>query len=446
MLYVQLAILLVAILIGARMKGIGLGVMGVMGLLVFILVFHMRPAEPPLDVMLIILAIVTTGATMQAAGGLDYLVGVAEKIIRSNPARITFLAPVTSYVLCLFAGTSHIVYSLLPIIAEVAAKKRIRPERPLSISVIASHLALTGSPMSAATAALGAILAYPAATVDIIRIGVPSCFIGVMAGALSVRKMGKELPVDPVFLEKMKDPAFALLIDKETTESKIVVKPRAKTAVLLFGLAILAIVLLGAFPSLVPHVPAGKASLSVKADGTITMGTMIELVTLSASALIMLLTRTTPAAVVKASLFTSMAAAVVSVFGVVWMSATFMQHNEAVLKAALGGIAQVYPWMFSFAVFFMGVLMFSQAATTRAMMPLGLTLGITHPHLIAMFPAVNADFVLPGYPTLLAAINFDHTGSTKIGRYVVNHSFMRPGLVAISTAVAAGFLLGSLLL
>lgn len=445
MIWIQLVILLVMILIGAQMKGIGLGVTGMLGMLIFVLVFHMRPTDPPLDVMLIILAIVTTAATLQAAGGLDYLVHVAEKIIRSNPSRITFIAPFTVYCLCLFAGTSHIVYSLLPIIAEVSAKKRIRPERPLSISVIASHVALTGSPMSAATAAFAAILAYPAAAVDIMKVGIPSCVIGLFAGALSVWKRGKDLDKDPGFLEKMEDPEFAASIDGDSAAGKTTIKSGAKTAVLIFGIAILLVVLFGAFPSLVPNVGEGAANFSVNANGSLKMGTIIEIITLSASALIMLITKTKAVEVTRTSLFVSMATAVVSVFGVVWMSATFMLHNQEIIQNTLGSVVQHFSWTFTIAVFIMGMLTFSQAATTKTMMPLGMALGITGSHLMAMFPAVNADFVLPGYPTLLAAINFDRTGTTKIGKYVIDHSFMLPGMVTIITAVIVGFILSSFL-
>ncbi len=446
MIWIQLVILLAAILTGSRMKGIGLGVMGMMGLLLFIFVFHMRPTEPPLDVMLIIMAIVTTAAALQAAGGLDYLVGIAEKIIRKHPSQIIFIGPMVVYVLALFAGTSHIVYSVLPIISEVSAKRRIRPERPLSISVIASHIALTGSPMSAATAAFASILAYPTAAVDIMKICLPSCIIGVLAGAVSVLKMGKDLNKDPEFIEKMKDPEFAASIDSNITAQKKDINPRAKIAVIIFGCSILIVVLAGAFPSLLPFVGTGTANISVTATGRPTMGTVIEVVTLTGAALIMLVTKTTPADVVKASLFNSMGSAVVSVFGVVWMSSTFINHNQALIRDTFGNIASVYPSTFAIAIFIMGAFMFSQAATTRIMMPLGITLGIVHPSLIAMFPAVNSDFVLPGYPTLLAAISFDRTGTTKIGRYVVNHSFIRPGLVAITVAITVGFLLAKFLL
>ncbi|UKJ07740.1 anaerobic C4-dicarboxylate transporter family protein [Solitalea lacus] len=445
MIWLQFIVLLTMILIGSRLKGIGLGLMGVLGMFIYVQVFRLRPTEPPQDVMLIILSIVTTAATLQAAGGLDYLVSIAERVIRRNPKQITFVAPITTYVLCLFAGTAHIVYSLLPIIAEVSAKKRIRPERPLSASVIASHLALTGSPMSAATAALAAILAYPGASIDVMKVCIPACLLGVLASCASVYKMGKELNQDPEFLERMKDPEFAKSLESEDDANIKELKPGAKISVAIFGIAIFMILIGGAFPHLVPEMAEGSANFSVNADGSLKMVTIIEVVTLSAAALIMLITKTSPAEITKASLFTSMASAVVSVFGVVWMSSTFMANNEPVIKELMGTITASYPWLFAVAIFIMGMLMFSQSATTKTMMPLGLTLGLANPSLIAMFPAVNSDFFLPGYPTLLAAINFDRTGSTKIGKYVLNHSFMIPGLVGIAVAIIVGFILIGLL-
>ncbi len=446
MIWIEFAVLIGMILIGSQMKGIGLGVMGMVGLFIFLFVFKMKPTDPPLDVMLIIMAIVTTAATLQASGGLDYLVSLAERIIRSNPSNITFIAPFTVYFLCLFAGTAHIVYSLLPIISEVSAKKRIRPERPLSISVIASHLALTGSPMSAATAALVVILAYQGALVDIMMICIPASIIGLLIGCFSVMKKGVELNDDPVFIEKMKDPEFAKSMDTNSQGKEVVLKPGAKTSVLIFAVAILLIVVAGAFPNLVPSFEPGMKSLAVTADGSLTMVTIISVITLTASAAMMLITKTSTTEVTKASLFVSMASAVVSVFGVVWMSSTFMQSNNDIIQKALGGIVSDYPWTFAIAVFIMGALMFSQAATTKTMMPLGIALGLPPSALIAIFPAVNSDFVLPGYPTLLAAINFDRTGSTKIGKFVINHSFFVPGVVAIGVAIAIGFLLGSFIL
>ncbi|WP_143309270.1 anaerobic C4-dicarboxylate transporter [Chitinophaga vietnamensis] len=439
MIWIQFAILLAAILIGARMKGIGLGVMGMVTLTIYIFLFRMRPADPPIDVMLIILAVVTTAATLQAAGGMDYLVRLAEKILRSKPSLIVLLGPLVTFVFTLFAGTAHISYSLLPIIAEVSTKKRIRPERALSISVIASHLGITASPISAATAALLTILSGRTDLLFILKVCIPATLVGTLAGVAVCWKKGKELDKDPVFLELMKDPEFAQSIDADTSSNKAPLPPGAKLAVVIFGLAVLLIVLIGAFPGLLPTFGAGNANMVVTPEGKIKMAAMIELIMLAAAAGIMLFCNTTAASVAKASLFTSGAQAVVSVFGVVWMSATFMQTNNALIEHTLGDMVRAAPWTFAIALFLLGILLFSQAATTKALMPLGVTLGIAAPHMVAMFPAVNGDFVLPGYPTLLAAINFDRTGSTHIGKFIINHSFMIPGLVSVATSVAAGF-------
>ncbi|OJR64436.1 C4-dicarboxylate ABC transporter, partial [Escherichia coli] len=321
-------------------------------------------------------------------------------------------------------------------------------ERPLSISVIASHLAITGSPMSAATAAFAgaSILAYQGALIDIMKVCIPACLIGILIGCLSVLKKGKELEDDPIFIEKMRDPEFAKSLDADEVGEKKELKKGAKSSVVIFSIAVLLIVLAGAFPQLLPVFEPGAASLVLKANGELQMVAVISMITLTASALMMITTKTSAIAVTKVSLFSSMATAVVSVFGVVWMSSTFMAHNEVVIKAFMTDVVSAYPWTFAIAVFILGALMFSQAATTKTMMPLGVSLGLSNPALIAIFPAVNADFVLPGYPTLLAAINFDRTGSTKIGKFVVNHSFMILGLVAIGVAVTAGFLLGAILL
>jgi anaerobic C4-dicarboxylate transporter DcuA len=300
--------------------------------------------------------------------------------------------------------------------------------------------------MSAATAALVVILATPGTLVDIMTICIPASIIGILMGCFSVFKKGIELNDDPIFIEKMKDPEFAASMNAVSEGKQAELKPGAKTAVLIFACAIVLIVIAGAFPAIVPHFEPGDKSLAVNADGSLTMVTVISVVTLSAAAAMMLITKTSTTDVTKASLFTSMASAVVSVFGVVWMSSTFMHANNDTIQKALGGIVSEHPWTFAIAVFIMGALMFSQAATTKTMMPLGIALGLPHSALIAIFPAVNSDFVLPGYPTLLAAINFDRTGSTKIGKFVINHSFMIPGVVTIGIAIAIGFLIGSFVL
>jgi len=450
MIFLQLAILLICIFIGSRMSGIGLGVMGMIGLLILLFVFGMQPADPPLEVMLIILSVVTAAAALQAAGGMDYLVNVAAKILRSHPEQITILGPLVTYCFTLFAGTAHISYSILPIIAEVATKARVRPERALSMSVTAAHMGITASPVSAASAALLTVLvASGIKLADILMICISSTLIGVLVGILFVLKRGKELDKDPEFFEKMKDPAFAKSIDGEQKDSGIVLKPGAIKSVIIFGLAVLGVVLLGSFPAMLPEFSGKEGftpNFAVNASGQVQIPSMIMMIMLSAAGLIILFANTTAAQVTKASLFASAGQATIAVFGVVWMSGTFMEHNYVLIKSTLGEMVTAYPWLFALALFALSILLFSQAATTKALMPLGLSLGLAPAFLIGIFPAVNGHFFIPGYPTLLTAIQFDRTGTTKIGKYVLNHSFMIPGLVTTAAAVLAGLILQSVIL
>jgi anaerobic C4-dicarboxylate transporter DcuA len=452
MIWIQLAIILICIFIGARMSGIGLGVMGMIGLLVLIFLFKMQPADPPLEVMLIILSVVTAAAALQAAGGMDWLVHIAGKLLRSRPEKITILGPIVTYFFTLFAGTAHISYSIMPIIAEIAIKKRIRPERALSMSVTAAHMGITASPVSAATAALLTVLAASGVKLaTILMICIPSTLIGVCVGILFVLKRGKELSVDPEFIERMKDPAFAKNLDPEENEnaSATVLKPGAIPSVVIFGLAVLAVVLVGSFPSLLPGY-SEKADFipgfAVNAKGQLQVPSMIMIIMLAAAGFIILFAKTTAAQVTKASLFVSAGQAAIAVFGVVWMSSTFMNNNAELIENSLGKMVTAYPWLFAVALFVLSILLFSQAATTKALMPLGLSLGLSPAYLIGIFPATNGHFFIPGYPTLLTAIQFDRTGTTRIGKYVLNHSFMLPGLVTTAASVIAGLILKSILL
>ena len=451
MILLQLAILLICIFIGARMSGIGLGVMGMIGLLILLFAFGMQPSDPPLEVMLIILSVVTAAAALQAAGGMDYLVNVAGQLLRSRPEQITILGPLVTYFFTLFAGTAHISYSIMPIIAEVAIKKRIRPERALSMSVTASHMAITASPVSAATAALLTVLApVDVKLADILMICIPSTLIGVIVGVLFVLKRGKELDKDPEFLERLKDPTFAKNLEgdssKQTTNE---LKPGAVSSVVIFGLAVLGVVMLGSFPFLLPEF-SGREGFSpgfaVNAAGQVQMPSMIMMIMLAAAGFIILFCKTTAAQVTKASLFASAGQATIAVFGVVWMSSTFMDHNYALIKDTLGEIVSSYPWLFAVSLFCLSILLFSQAATTKALVPLGLSLGLPPAYLIGIFPSVNGHFFVPGYPTLLTAIQFDRTGTTRIGKYVLNHSFMLPGIITTIASVLAGLILQSFLL
>jgi anaerobic C4-dicarboxylate transporter DcuA len=450
MLLLQLAILLICIFIGARMSGIGLGVMGMLGLLILLFGFQLQPSDPPLEVMLIILSVVTAAAALQAAGGMDYLVGIAGKILRQHPSQITFLGPLVTYAFVLFAGTAHISYSIMPIIAEVAIKNKIRPERAMSMSVTAAHMAITASPVSAAAAALLTVLGTAGTSLaQIIMVAIPATFIGVIVGILFVWKRGKELSEDTDFQERMKDPVFAKNLLGDGNEKAKEIAPGATTSVGIFAVAVIAVVVLGSFPDLLPQFSEKEGFMpgfAVNAAGRVQMPSMIMMIMLGATGLIILFAKTTAAAVTKASLFASGAQATIAVFGVVWMSSTFMDNNFIVIKDTLGEVVASYPWLFAVALFVLSMLLYSQASTVKALMPLGLSLGLPPAYLIGIFPACNGHFFIPGYPTLLTAIQFDRTGTTRIGKYVLNHSFMLPGLVTTAASVIAGVVLEKLLL
>ena len=178
---------------GARLGGIGLGTVAALGLSFFVFGLGRAPGQFPGEVLLIVLCVVTLAAALQAAGGLDLMVSIAEKALRRHPRQITLLAPLISYLFTFVSGTGHVSYSLLPIIAEVSRKVKERPERPLSISVIASQAAVTASPMSAATAGMVALLSREGrfGLTDILLVCIPSTLIGVLAGALRGQEDGR---------------------------------------------------------------------------------------------------------------------------------------------------------------------------------------------------------------------------------------------------------------
>ena len=429
----QLLIVLIAIIIGARLGGIGLGVMGGIGLAFLIFVFGLQPTAPPIDVMLMIVAVISAASCMQAADGLDYMVKLAEKVLRKNPSHVTILSPIVTYLFTFIAGTGHVAYSVLPVIAEVARETKIRPERPLGIAVIASQQAITASPISAATVALLGLL--PGVTLfDIMVITVPATLVGVLVGAFCSMKVGKELLDDPEYQRRVKE---GLIGDDSVKTADVANANKAKWSVIIFLMATLLIVLFGSISELRPSfMVEGKAVM-------MDMPSIIEILMLSAAALILLFLRIDGIEAVKGSVFPAGMQAVIAIFGIAWMGDTFIKGNIEQLTGSIESIVQSMPWLFGLALFVMSILLYSQAATVRAIVPLGLALGISPYLLIAMFPAVNGYFFIPNYPTVVAAINFDRTGTTGIGKYVLNHSFMMPGLVATGVAITTGMLLVS---
>ena len=430
----QLLFVLVAIIIGARLGGIGLGVLGDLGLAVLTFVFGLEPTSPPIDVMLMIVAVIAAASCMQAAGGLDLMVKWAEKLLRKNPSKITLLSPLVTYIFTFIAGTGHVAYSVLPVIAEVATETKIRPERPLGIAVIASQQAITASPISAATVALLSMLSgHHISLMDILMISVPCTLIGVLAGAFCSLHVGKELAEDPEYLRRIANGEFT----SDQYRTKGVENHRAALlSVVIFIAATIGIVLFGSMTELRPWF-----SLPDGSSRQMQMAHIIEILMLSAAALILLVTRTDGIKAVQGSVFSAGMQAVVAIFGIAWMGDTFIGGNMEELKGSIEHIVTEMPWLFGLALFVMSILLFSQAATIRAMLPLGIALGISPYMLIALFPAVNGYFFIPNYPTVVAAINFDRTGTTHIGKYVLNHSFMMPGLVATGVSVALGLLM-----
>ena len=436
MVYIELLIVLLAIFVGARVGGIGLGIFGMMGLGVLVFGFGLTPGNPPIDVMLIIVAVITAAATLQAAGGLDYLVKVAEKILRKNPAMITFLAPVVCYFFTLFSGTGHIAYSLLPIISEIATDSKVRPERPLSISVIASQQAITASPISAATAALlsAELLGDKGVTLgNILMVCIPATLVGVIVGAIAVSFMGVPLEKDPEYLRRLREGVLDAEGKSEEALSPQAAK-RAKTSVIIFLIG-LSIVLFGSIDSLRPTFTVNGQLIKLG------MTQVIEIVMMSTAGLMLIFAKADINKAVKGSVFIAGMQAVIAIFGIAWMGDTFFAGNIEFFKTHIEQIVTQYPFLFSVALFVMSVLLFSQAATVRTLYPLGIALGIHPMAMVAMFPAVNGYFFIPNYPTVVAAINFDRTGTTRIGKYVLNHSFQLPGFVATIVAIAVGYLI-----
>jgi anaerobic C4-dicarboxylate transporter DcuA len=443
MFWAELLVLLAAIVVGARLGGIGLGPMGGLGLLAFVFLFRLPPGSPPGTVLGMILAVITALSLMQAAGGLDYVIQLAEKVLRRNPRRITILAPIVTYVLIMASGTQHVIYALLPVIAEVARKAGVRPERPLSISVIASQHGLVASPVSAATVALvGALTASSVGLPQILMITVPATLVGLAAGIIAVAFKGKELADDPDYQKRLQSGNLTL-----TAAQPDLIGPQRTKAVgscVVFLAAVAVVVLIGIFPGLRPIYQ--KVSEGVTETGQVEMGRAVMIVMMAAAGLLLLAVRADPEKAVKGSIMKGGLTAIICILGVSWMGSSFFEGNQARIVSAISSLVQVHPWVFAAGLFVLSILLFSQAATVVTLVPVGLALGLPVPLIVGAYPAVNGNFFLPTYGTVLAAVSFDQTGTTRIGKYLLNHSFMLPGLVTTLTATVAATVLARLVL
>lgn len=434
----QLFIVLALIFIGARVGGIGLGIYGMVGVFILIFIFGLKPGNPPIDVMLIIVSVITAAASLQAAGGLDYLVGLAAKFLRKHPEHITYYGPLVTWIFCLVAGTAHTSYSLLPIISEIATNSKIRPERPLSVAAIAASLGITGSPVSAATAAIISTDLLGGRGIelkDILIVCIPASLIAILVASFVQNRVGKELVDDPEYQRRVKEGIINPEQDAKNMEQmEEHPNPRAKYSVIAFLVAVILVVLFGSVPSLRP---------SFMVDGEMVrmgMPETIEVVMMAMSAVILLVGKAKVQDAVKGNVFGAGMNAMVGIFGIAWMGDTFFNGNLSFFKEHIAGIVTQYPFLFAVALFFMSIMLFSQAATVRTLYPLGIGLGIAPLALVAMFPAVNGYFFIPNYPTEVAAINFDRTGTTRIGRFVINHSFQLAGFITTFVSIGVGYL------
>jgi anaerobic C4-dicarboxylate transporter DcuA len=443
LLWGELLVLLASIVAGARLGGIGLGPMGGLGLFAFVFLFGLPPGSPPGTVLGMILAVVTALSLMQAAGGLDYVIDLAEKVLRRNPRRVTILAPLVTYVLILASGTQHVIYALLPVIAEVARKAGVRPERPLSISVIASQHGLVASPVSAATVALvGAMTASQVGLPQVLMVTVPSTFLGVLAGTASIAFKGRELDQDPEYQKRLAEGKVTPPAERPALTGSE--RTRAVGSCVVFLAAILAVVLIGLFPGIRPVYE--KVSEGVTETGQVEMGRAVMIVMMAAAALLLLFFRADPEKAVKGSIMKGGLTAIICILGVSWMGSSFFEGNQSTIVGAISSIVGAQPWVFAVGLFVLSILLFSQAATIAILTPVALALGLPVPLIVGAYPAVNGNFFLPTYGTVLAAVSFDQTGTTRIGKYLLNHSFMLPGLVTTGTATIVATVLARLFL
>lgn len=437
----QLAVVLACLLIGAHYGGMGLGLIGGIGIIILVFVFRLPPGDPPIQVMLTILAVIGCASTLQTSGGLDVLMRAAERILRKHPQHITMLGPLVTWSLTVMCGTGHVVYTMLPIIADISLKQNIRPERPMAISSVAAQMGITASPVSVAVVSLSSILAENADIIDrsfsipqILMVSIPASLAGVLVGALWSLRRGKDLDDDEVFQKKIADPkqreyiyggGMTLL----ETESP---KEAYRATYIFFG-AIAVVVVLGAFEALRPAFENGEGTTQ-----TLSMNLTIQMVMLAAGAIILRTCKVKATDIPNSTVFKAGMVAIFSVFGVAWMSETFFGAHLDELESGLSGIVEAAPWTYAIALLLVSKLVNSQAAAVAAFVPVGLALGIDPVFIIGFFGASYGYFILPTYPSDLAAIGFDRSGTTHIGKYVINHSFIVPGAICVLTSCLVG--------
>lgn len=433
---IQLVVVLICLFYGARKGGIALGLLGGIGLVLLVFVFHLKPGKPPVDVMLVIIAVVAASATLQASGGLDVMLQIAERLLRRNPKYVSIVAPFVTCLLTILCGTGHVVYTILPIIYDVAIKNNIRPERPMAASTIGSQMGIIASPVSVAVVSLVAMLGDVTINgkhlgfVDLLAITIPSTLIGILCIGIFSWYRGKDLDKDPEFQAFIAKPENRKYVYGDTATLLNKKLPASNWLAMWIFLASIAVVAsLGAFPWLRP-VFDGKL---------LSMVLVIQIFMLLAGALIIIFTDTKPASISKNEVFRSGMIAIVAVYGIAWMAETMFGAHLEQIESVLGSLVKEYPWAYAVVLLLVSKFVNSQAAALAAVVPLALAIGVNPAYIVASAPACYGYYILPTYPSDLAAIQFDRSGTTKIGRFVINHSFIAPGLIGVGVSCVCGW-------
>ena len=469
----QLLIVLGALWVGSRYGSLALGAISGIGLALLVFGFGLKPGTPPTDVIYIIIAAVTCAGIMQASGGMDWLIQIAERMLRKHPDRITFLAPLCTFFLTVLVGTGHVVYTLMPIICDIALKKGIRPERPCGVASIASQVGITCSPIAAAVVAFVSISnanGFDITIPRVLMISIPACVCGLMAAAAASYRRGLDLDKDPQFQAKLKDPAqYNYIYGSNATTLDKEIPKESKRAVFIFLAALGVIVLFAALPQLLPTYTTVKvvkgagdvmiiggtkvsadalARIGIVASGltetgsiALKMNLVIQIVMISAAALMIIFCKAAPKKAVAGPVWQSGMVAVVAIYGIAWLADTYFSNYMDEMQNMLAEVVKAYPWSIAFVFFMVSVLINSQGAVVVAMLPLAYNLGIPGPVLLGVLPAVYGYFFIPNYPSDIATVNFDRSGTTVIGKYLLNHSFMMPGLICVITSTIVAYVL-----
>lgn len=445
---VELLVVLVALWVGARYGSLALGAISGIGLAILVFCFHLKPGTPPTDVIYIIIAAVTCAGMLQASGGMDWMIQIAERLLRKHPERITILAPFTTFFLTVLVGTGHVVYTLMPIICDIALKKGICPERPCGIASIASQIGITCSPIAAAVVAFSTISieqGFHVSNVQVILVTIPACIIGILFAVIASWHRGLDLDKDPKFQARIADPTQREYIygsTATTLDKKIA--PESKRAVYIFLAALTFVVIISVASmmgiNLLPSYPVEKVVDGVKQTvmKPLAMNIVIQITMIAAAALMIIFCKAKPKVAIDGAVWKNGMVAVIAIYGIAWMSDTYFANYQPEIQAMLNDLVKAYPWTIAIAFFLVSVLINSQGAVVVAMLPLAYSLGIDGWILLGVMPSVYGYFFIPNYPSDIATVNFDRSGTTVIGKYLLNHSFMMPGMVHVVTSTIAG--------